>query len=161
LFAAPSKTWSAEPTNQAAQGRRHERTGLGVESDSEGEGRRKRSVIRTEGEGGTGDGAGGAVEEGNAGVIDTPLAVAASAGTGWGGVSGHQVGRAEADGDGDLLHGAAAVASFEGRDWEEDFKFRCERGSGLLQPTGKRRSVPVVTCKKQCAGQVWGWAYYV
>jgi hypothetical protein len=70
--------------------------------------------IRTEGERGTGDGAGGAVEEGNAGVVDTPLAVAAPAGAGRGGVGGRRVGRAEADGDGDLLHGAAAVASFAG-----------------------------------------------
>jgi hypothetical protein len=85
-------------------------------------------VIHTEGEGGTKDGAGGAVEEGNAGVINTPLVVDASAGTVWGDVSGHQVGMAEADADRDLLHGAAAIASFEGQDWEEYIKFRCERG---------------------------------
>jgi hypothetical protein len=45
-------------------------------------------VIHTEGEGGTKDGAGGAVEEGNAGVINTPLMVDASTGTVWGDVSG-------------------------------------------------------------------------
>jgi len=70
--------------------------------------------IRTEGEGGTRYGTGDAVEEGNAGVVDTPLAVADTAGAGRGGVCGHRVGRAEADGDGDLLHDAAAVASFAG-----------------------------------------------
>jgi hypothetical protein len=61
--------------------------------------------IRTEDERCAGSGAGGAVDEGDAGVVDAPLAVAASAGAARGGVCGGRVGRAEADGDGDLLHG--------------------------------------------------------
>jgi hypothetical protein len=53
---------------------------------------------RTESEGCAGDGAGGAVDEGDAGsVVDAPLAVG-PAGAG-GGVGGGRVGRAEADGD--------------------------------------------------------------
>jgi len=39
------------------------------------------------------------VDEGDAGVVDAPLAVAASAGAARGGVGGGWVGRAEADGD--------------------------------------------------------------
>jgi hypothetical protein len=61
-------------------------------------------VSRTEGEGRAGDGAGGAVDEGDAGsVVDAPVAVAPAGGGGR--VGDGRVGRAEADGDGDLLHG--------------------------------------------------------
>lgn len=84
------------------------------------------------------------MEEGDAGVVDTPLAVAASTGAGWREVSGRRVERAEADGDGDLLHDAAALlrslAVVEGGDWEDDFKFRCERGAGYAYRKGERVS---------------------
>jgi hypothetical protein len=69
-----------------------------------GEGRGGGGVSRTEGEGRGRDGAGGAVDQGYAGsVVDAPVAVAPAGGGER--VGNGQVGRAEADGDGDLLHG--------------------------------------------------------
>jgi len=57
------------------------------------------------------------VDEGDAGVVDAPLAVAASAGAARGGVGGGWVGRAEADGDGDLLHGCGGGEDNGRRAW--------------------------------------------
>lgn len=68
---------------------------------------RQRKDPGTEDEGGAGDGD-GAVEEGDSGVVDAPLAVPDSAAAREGGRVGvgvdRRLGRAEADGDGDLLH---------------------------------------------------------
>ena len=82
------------------------------------------------------------MDEGDAGVVDAPLAVAGAA---RGGVGGGRVGGAEADGDGDLLHGCGGGEDNGRRAClvrGGDFKFRwCERGgAGAREKKGEERA---------------------
>jgi len=82
------------------------------------------------------------VDEGDAGVVDAPLAVAGAA---RGGVGGGRVGGAEADGDGDLLHGCGGGEDNGRRAWLGVGISNFGVSGGRSGGTGKRVGACVVT----------------